>query len=470
VAHARQAETSLGRPNGTGVRAAPRSAPPGPWGLDVLGFFGDGTFEGTLRFLREQSERYGPVVSFGSPLRRLYLLNDPELLRQVLVVQQHRFARSTGAALLREILGESLVTSEEPLHRERRRMMQPAFHRKRLAAYASDAASEARRAREGLRDGQLLDIGAAMTRLTLAITGRAFFGTEVCNEAEALGASLARALETVSRLGPVLEALPPALGRAWRRLPLPSRLEFARARRDLATILQGAIARRRGSGGATDDLLSLVLEARDDAGVAFDDRAVVDELSTLLFAGHETTANALTWAWYLLAAHPDEASRLHAEVDALGEREPTYDDLADLPVTQSVFAETLRLYPPASAFGRLVLEPCDLGGYTLAPGSGVVISPYVSHRNPRFFPEPERFVPARWHSENWPEFAYVPFGGGARRCIGEAFARMEGVLVLATLARRYRFERIERGPIGIGSATLRPVRPIVVRARARESA
>jgi cytochrome P450 len=453
---------------GSSVLAARHPSPPGPRGLAVLGFFGDGTFEGTLRFLRAQSERYGPVVSFGSPLRRLYLLDDPELLRQVLVVQQHRFARSTGAALLREILGESLVTSEEPLHRERRRMLQPAFHRRRIAAYASDAASEARRARASLRDGMLLDIGAAMTRLTLAITGRAFFGTEVGNEAEALSASLARALETVSRLGPVLEALPPALGRAWRRLPLPSRLEFARARRELATILRGAIARRRSSAGTPDDLLSLVLEARDDAGVAFDDRAVADELSTLLFAGHETTANALTWAWYLLAAHPSVASRLHAEVDALGAREPSYDDLARLPVTQAIFAETLRLYPPASAFGRLVLEPCELGGYALAPGSGVVISPYVSHRNPRYFPEPERFLPERWDAPNWPEFAYLPFGGGARRCIGEAFARMEGVLVLATLARHYRFERIEPEPVGIGSATLRPARPIVMRARARE--
>jgi cytochrome P450 len=307
-----------------------------------------------------------------------------------------------------------------------------------------------------------------MTRLTLSITGRAFFGTEVGAEAEALGASLARALETVSRLGPVLEALPPAVGRAWRRLPLPSRLEFARARRDLATILQGAIARRRSSGGATDDLLSLVLEARDDAGVAFDDRAVADELATLLFAGHETTANALTWAWYLLAEHPAELRRLHAEVDALGERDPSYDDLQGLPVTHAVFAETLRLYPPASAFGRLALETCELGGYALARGSGVVISPYVSHRNPRFFPEPDRFIPERWQTPAWPEFAYLPFGGGARRCIGEAFARMEGVLVLATLARRYRFERLEPEPVGIGSATLRPARPIVMRARARE--
>ena len=448
--------------------AARSPSPPGPRGFAMLGFFGDGSFEGTLRFLRAQSERHGPVVSFGSPLRRLYLLDDPELLRQVLVVQQHRFARSTGAALLREILGESLITSEEPLHRRRRRMLQPAFHRNRIAAYGADAARESQLALATLHDGESVDIGAAMTRLTLSITGRAFFGAEVGNEAEVLGAALARALRTVSRLGPILEALPPKVGRAWRRLPLPSRVQFWRARRELAAILGGAIARRRGATGASDDLLSLVLEARDDDGVAFDDRAVADELSTLLFAGHETTANALTWAWYLLAEHPAQRERLHAEVDALGAREPNYDDLAQLPVAQAIFAETLRLYPPASAFGRLVVEPCELGGYRIEPGAGVVISPYVSHRNPRYFPEPDRFVPERHEAATWPEYAFVPFGGGARRCIGDAFARMEGALVLATFARRYRFERTDGGPIAIGSATLRPSRPIVLQARARE--
>lgn len=449
------------------MRSARRS-PPGPRGLEVLGFFGDGGFDGTLRFLRAQSERHGPIVSFGV-FRRLYLINDPDLVREVLVVRQHGFARSTGAALLREIVGESLLTSEEPLHRVRRRMLQPAFHRTRIAEYAALAALEAGRACEGVTAGRLLDVGTLMTRLTLAITGRAFFGSDVGGEAESLGLSLARALRTVSRLGPVLEALPPELGRAWRRMPLPSRREFARARRDLARILSDAIARRRASDGEAGDLLSLVLAARDDDGVAFDDRAVADELSTLLFAGHETTANALTWAWYLLAEHPEVAARVHVEVDALApaDAERTYDTLAQLPYTQAVFAETLRLYPPASAFGRLVVEPCELGGYTLEGGSGVVISPYVCHRNARFFPEPDRFAPERWAERAWPEFAYVPFGGGARRCIGEAFAHMEAVLVLATFARRLRFERIEREPVGIGSATLRPSRPIVVRAVAR---
>jgi cytochrome P450 len=451
------------------MRTVHSSPPPGPRGLELLQFFGDGTFEGTLRFLCAQTERYGPIVSFRFGLRRLYLLDDPDLLRQVLVVQQHRFARSTGAALLREIVGESLITSEEPLHRERRRMLQPAFHRGRIAGYGGIAAAESRRACKGLRDGQLLDMGAAMTRVTLAITGRAFFGTEVEGEAEALGASLAGALRTVSRLGPVLEALPPAVGRAWRRLPLPSRRQFARARSDLAAVLGAAIARRRASGGEARDLLSLVLEARDDAGVPFDDRAVADELSTLLFAGHETTATALTWAWYLLAEHPAVLERLHAEIEALGAGEPSYEDLDRLPFTSAVFAETLRLYPSASAFGRLVVEPCELGGYVLEPGAGVVISPYASHRNPRFFPQPHRFMPERWERPAWPEFAYVPFGGGARRCIGEAFARMEGVLVLATLARRFRFVRLERSRVGIGSATLRPARPIVLRAIARSA-
>ncbi|MBD5633992.1 MAG: cytochrome P450, partial [Candidatus Eremiobacteraeota bacterium] len=213
--------------------------------------------------------------------------------------------------------------------------------------------------------------------------------------------------------------------------------------------------------------LDLVLAARDDGGSPFDDSALADELSTLLLAGHETTATALTWAWYALARNPRVAAKLHAEIDSLGDRDVGIEDVAQLRYTDAVFSETLRLYPPASAFGRRVLERSELAGYAIPAGAGIVISPYVCHRNPRFFPNPERFEPERFETHERPEFAYVPFGGGARRCIGDAFARMEGVFALATLARRFRCETDDPAPVGIGSATLRPARPIVLRARAR---
>ena len=452
------------------IRSTQGCVPPGPRGFAVTRFFGNGDFQKTLDFLTQQARNHGPIVSFRLLGRRMYVLDDPALVREVLVVQQHRFARATGAALLREIVGTSLLTAEEPLHRTRRRMLQPAFHRALVGSYGRVMVDEARAAAAAIPANGTLDMGATMTRLTLAITGRTLFGADVGVEAERMNAALGRAMRAVSRLGPFLEVLPPWAGALRRRLPLPSNRTFARARRELRAIVDGLVARRRAQPVAMPDLLELALAARDDDGSSFDEAALADELATLLLAGHETTATALGWAWYALAQNPEVEAKLHAELDeVLGDRDPEPDDLSRLRYTDAVFSETLRLYPPASAFGRRVLEPCDVGGYALEVGAGVVISPYVVHRNPRYYPEPERFRPERFEQNDRPEFAYVPFGGGARRCIGDAFARMEGVLVLATLARRFRFERIDSAPIGIASATLRPARPILVRVRPRRA-
>jgi len=452
------------------IRSTQGCVPPGPRGFAVTRFFGNGDFQKTLDFLTQQARIHGPIVSFRLLGRRMYVLDDPALVREVLVVQQHRFARATGAALLREIVGTSLLTAEEPLHRTRRRMLQPAFHRALVGSYGRVMVDEARAAAAAIPANGTLDMGATMTRLTLAITGRTLFGADVGVEAERMNAALGRAMRAVSRLGPFLEVLPPWAGALRRRLPLPSNRTFARARRELRAIVDGLVARRRAQPVAMPDLLELALAARDDDGSSFDEAALADELATLLLAGHETTATALGWAWYALAQNPEVEAKLHAELDeVLGDRDPEPDDLSRLRYTDAVFSETLRLYPPASAFGRRVLEPCDVGGYALEVGAGVVISPYVVHRNPRYYPEPERFRPERFEQNDRPEFAYVPFGGGARRCIGDAFARMEGVLVLATLARRFRFERIDSAPIGIASATLRPARPILVRVRPRRA-
>jgi cytochrome P450 len=452
------------------IRSTQGCVPPGPRGFAVTRFFGNGDFQKTLDFLTQQARIHGPIVSFRLLGRRMYVLDDPALVREVLVVQQHRFARATGAALLREIVGTSVLTAEEPLHRTRRRMLQPAFHRALVGSYGRVMVDEARAAAAAIPANGTLDMGATMTRLTLAITGRTLFGADVGVEAERMNAALGRAMRAVSRLGPFLEVLPPWAGALRRRLPLPSNRTFARARRELRAIVDGLVARRRAQPVAMPDLLELALAARDDDGSSFDEAALADELATLLLAGHETTATALGWAWYALAQNPEVEAKLHAELDeVLGDRDPEPDDLSRLRYTDAVFSETLRLYPPASAFGRRVLEPCDVGGYALEVGAGVVISPYVVHRNPRYYPEPERFRPERFEQNDRPEFAYVPFGGGARRCIGDAFARMEGVLVLATLARRFRFERIDSAPIGIASATLRPARPILVRVRPRRA-
>ena len=442
-----------------------RAVPPGPRGFETLGFFGGGSFAGTLAFLAAQARRHGPVTAFGVGPRRLYLIDDPFLLREIFVERQHAFGRSPGAAILREVLGTNVLTSEEPLHRARRRMLQPAFHRARIAAYGAIAAERSRALVAGWRDGDVVDIGAAMTRLTLEVTGRALLGADAGDRAERMSAALARAMGAISWLGPILEALPAWAGPVRRTLPRLAAGTFARARAELDAVLGEAIANRRGAPGGETDLLGLVLRARDEDGCRFDDRAVVDELATLLFAGHETTANVLTWAWYRLGREPAVADALVTEAAALG-RDPGYDDLDALPVAHAAFSETLRLHPAASAFGRCVLEPIELGGYPIAAGSGLVISPYVSHRNPRWFTDPERFSLERWTAPTWPEFAFLPFGGGARRCIGEAFARMEGALALAIVARRFRLRTIDPEPVSIGTATLRPARPIRMRLEA----
>ncbi len=436
--------------------------PPGPRGLEIAGFFGRRGFGGTLAFLNAQARRHEAMFAFRVFGRSVYVPTDPELIRQVLVAQQHRFARAPGAALLREIVGTSLVTAEEPLHRQRRRMLQPAFGRRQLAAYGRTMCVVAREAAASVRDGQSWDAGQAMTQLTLDVTARALFGSEATPHAREMSASLARAMSAISRLGPLVEVLPPRIAglRTW--LPLPVNANLRRARRDLRRSVHDLVDTRRAGGSApAGDVLDLVLAARDEHGDAFDDEALADELATLLLAGHETTASALTWTWYLLARHPAAAARLRDELGSvLGDRDPEPGDLPALRFTGAVISEVLRLYPPASAFGRRALEPCELGGYVVPRGAGVVISPYALHRNPRYFADPERFVPERWFDAPPPEFAYVPFGGGARRCIGDAFARMESQLALATFARRFRFTAGDLTPVGIASATLRPARPI----------
>ena len=297
--------------------------PPGPRGFEVTHFFGNGDFQKTLDFLTRQCRKHGPIVSFRLFGRRMYVLDDPDLLREVLVVQQHKFARATGAALLKEIVGTSLLTAEEPLHRTRRRMLQPAFHRAQIASYGSIIAEEARMLRDSLVAGSTVDLGAAMTRFTLAVTGRTLFGADVGAEAEAMNAALGHAMRSISRLGPFLEVLPPWLAELRRRLPVPSNRTFARARRELGAIVAAVVARRRAKATDVPDLLDLALAARDDDGSPFDDRALADELSTLLLAGHETTATALGWAWYALAHEPRVAATLAAELDdVLGDRDP----------------------------------------------------------------------------------------------------------------------------------------------------
>jgi cytochrome P450 len=440
--------------------------PPGPRGWNTLGFLRPSA-DGVVAFLTQTSRRYGPVAGFRVFGARVYVIDEPALIEEILVRRQHEFVRDTGATLLRELVGDGLVTSEEPRHRERRRMLQPAFHRAQIATYAGSMVREAARLADELSAGADIEVAAEMRRLTLAVVGTALFGVDMHAHAADVASVLRRVVKKGSWVGPLLAFGEPLIAAYRRRFPARASLFFARERRELEAIIAPIVTQRRADGGR--DIVSLLLAERDERGAALSDEDVRNEVVTLVLAGHETTATALTWAWYLLATHPAAAAKLHAEVDALlGDRDPTLDDVARLPYTSAVFSETLRLYPPALAFGRRPIADVTLGGYTIPRGSSIFLSPFITQRNPRNFADPEAFVPERWFAPAPAKFTYFPFGGGAKMCIGEPFSKLEGVLVLATLARRLQFALIGDATVGIAAgATLRPDRPIRMRPQLR---
>ncbi len=439
--------------------------PPGPRGWATFGFLGRGSVGGVLAFLIESSRRYGPVCGFTLLGKRIYIIDEPALIEEILVRRQHKFVRDTGATLLRELVGDGLLTSEEPRHRERRRMLQPAFHRAQIAVYSGAMVDEAARMAHSWSGRATIDVGAEMRRLTLAVVGSALFGADLRAAADGVAGVLDRVIRKSVLVAPAM-ALGEPLVRAYRRhLPNAPSLFFRSERRELDGIIAPIVARRRIAGGR--DIVSLLLAERDERGAALSDEDVRNEVVTLVLAGHETTATALTWAWYLLATHPDAAAKLHAELDAvLGDRDPNLDDLPQLTYTSAVLSETLRLYPPAPAFGRRPIDDVTLGGYTFPRGSSIFLSPYVTGRNPRWFPNPDAFEPERWAGPPPAKFSYFPFGAGAKMCIGEPFSKLEGVLVIATIARRLRLALDGGG--AVPEIGLRRDRPIVMRPTIRE--
>lgn len=444
--------------------------PPGPRGRQTLGFFGGGTAAGVLAFLTETSRRYGPVAGFRIFNTHIYVIDEPALIEEILVRRQHLFVRDTGATLLRELVGDGLLTSEEPRHRERRRMLQPAFHRAQIAGYATAMIAEAARTADDWATRSSVDVAVEMRRLTLAVVGTALFGADMRAGADAVAAVLARVTRKAARIAPLLALCEPLLVAYRRRFPAGPSVLFRRERRELEAVVAPIVAQRRVAGGR--DIVSLLLTERDERGAALSADDVRNEVVTLVLAGHETTATALTWAWHLLATHPAVAAKLRAELDAvLGDRDPTLDDVPRLIYTAAVFSETLRLYPSAVAFGRRPVADVTLGGYLIPRGSSVFLSPYITQRNPRWFVDPDAFDPERWFAPAPLKFTYFPFGGGAKMCIGESFSKLEGVLVLATLARRLDLRSSDDAAVGIApGATLRPDRPIIMEPTPRAAA
>lgn len=440
----------------TEVHMSTQSYPPGPKGfipgLSLLAFTRD-----PLGFLTNVARSYGDIARFGYGSQSFFVLSHPDYIKDVLVTHNGNFMKGRGLQRAKRLLGEGLLTSENPLHNRQRRLAQPAFHKQRIASYASLMVDYAQRhQRERWKDGQTLNVSQEMMHLTLAIVGKTLFDTDTEREAEEVSEALSATMVSFTRfMLPFAELLD--------RLPLPSTRRFRQARARLDAIIYRIIDERRKSGADRGDLLSMLIMAQDEEGDGggMTDEQLRDEAMTIFLAGHETTANALTWTWYLLSQHPEVETRLHEEVDAvLAGRAPTVEDLPRLRYTEMVLAEAMRLYPPAWVLGRRALKDYEVGGYRVPAGSIVIMSQYVTHRDERYFPDPLRFDPERWTpeaKEARPQFSYFPFGGGPRRCIGEGFAWMEGVLVIATLAQSWRMRLVPGHPVELQPVvTLRP--------------
>ena len=415
-----------------------------------------------LAFFTHIHEERGDLAWFRVPGRRLVLLGHPDHARDVLLTHASRVEKGPALRSTRVLLGDGLLTSEGAVHLEHRRRIQPAFQRAELVRYAPGMVRQAAACSETLRAGDEVDLARVMMRLTLGIVAEALFGADLTAEASRIGDALTEALHAFRSL-----SLP--LGGLLLALPLPRARRFRAARAELEAAVASLVSRHGAS--RQDDLLGRLLDARE-AGV-FDDRAVRDEVMTLLLAGHETTALALTWAFHLLASHPEVEEALHTELDrVLAGRLPTAEDLDRLPVTRGVIGESLRLFPPAWVIGRRVLEPLPLTGGTVLPaGTIAVLCPWVLHRDARFWPDPERVDPGRWTAEARAarhRHAFIGFGAGTRACIGEGFAWNEAMLVLASLASRWRFVPVHPGPVEPEpSVTLRPRGGLGVRVESR---
>jgi cytochrome P450 len=399
-----------------------------------------------LRFFARLARTYGDLVHVQMAREHLFLVGDPQQVRDIFVTNNRSFKKGRGLEGARRLLGDGLLTSEGQTHLRQRRLIQPAFHRDRLVAYAATMTEYALRTRERWTDGATLDVSQEMMRLTLGIVGKTLFGTDVEAQAPEVGRALTSVMQTFwLTMLPFFDQV--------EKLPIPALRRSKRARADLDRIIYAMIADRRHRPGDRGDLLSMLLLAQDveGDGTGMTDQQVRDEALTIFLAGHETTANALSWTWYLLAEHPEVEARLHAEIDqALGGRLPTIDDLPRLPFTERVVTESMRLYPPAWIIGRRALVPYPIGGYVAPARSVFVVSPYLIHRDARWYPEPARFKPDRWTPEfraSLPPFTYLPFGGGPRRCIGDQFAWTELTLVLATIAQRWTLRLVPGHPV-----------------------
>jgi cytochrome P450 len=430
---------------------------PGPREIPFVGSV-HRRFSGPLNFFEDLKRTCGDAARFTLFNERFILFSDPALVNEVLVTKQHSFRKGKALEGAREFLGNSLLVSEGEEHTRQRRLIQPAFHRGRIAGYARVMAEKTRQWTDARRAGEEIDLAVEMNRLTLAVVGETLFGSEVEAEAHEIAESLTVIIENFNRM-----LLP--LWKWLQRIPTEQNRRLREAQERLDATIYRVISQRRRDGRDHGDLLSMLLAAEDaeNPQKRLTDAEVRDQAMTLFIAGHETTANALAWTWHLLSQHEECRVKMKAEIDAVlgADRMPGLEDMARLPFTTAVLSESMRLFPPVWVVGRRALEDVTIGGYEVPRRTIVIASQYIIHRDGRFWPNPEEFRPERWLDEEAqaarPKFAYFPFGGGGRICIGDAFAWTEGVILLAVMARRWRFEAAPGQNVALNpTVTLRP--------------
>ncbi|HXQ20097.1 MAG TPA: cytochrome P450 [Candidatus Acidoferrales bacterium] len=420
-----------------------------------------------LAMLLWAAREYGDVARFDAWPLTAHLVFHPDHVKYVLQDNNRNYWKGDLIGRVKPLIGEGLFTSEGDFWRRQRRLAQPAFHRERIESFATIMSTAGARLLDGWESiaaqAQPFDLMEQMSRVTLSIVGQALFGIDLTGEAADVGRAMLVALQFVSE--EAFRFFP-----AWLALPTPRNLRFKRARAALDRVVLGIIDRRR-QAAAADDLLAMLMEARDaETGEGMSDRQLRDEIMTFVLAGHETTAVTLAWAWHLLAQHPEVADRLRHEVSTvLAGKAPTLTDLPRLQLTRRVIDETLRLYPPVPVISRETLAADEIAGYAIPAKTGVMLSPYVTHRHPALWPDPERFDPERFTPERCaarPRFAYFPFSGGPRLCIGNEFALMEATILLAMTAQRYRIESVPGHTVQQElRVTLRPRQPMLMRLR-----
>ena len=418
-----------------------------------------------LKLLIDISHTYGDIAHFKFGSQNVYLLNNPDYIEDVLVTNYKKFIKSRGLQVSKRLLGNGLVTSEGEYHDLQRHLIQPTFYPKRIKSYSDMMIKQANDMCNSWHDGAILDIHKEMTKLTLAIICKTVLGYDIDPEHDEVGDALLTCMKYFNRLlmpfGELIEKIP----------LLPINKGFQKAKKDLDSIVYRMIKEHRkildkgDDKESHDDLLLTLLQAQDEeAGIGrMTDEQLRDEVMTIFLAGHETTANALTWTYYLLSENPLIETRLQEELYSIfgNSRTPiTVDDVPKLQYTEKLLTESMRLFPPAWALGRQAIDDYKVGGYSVPKGSIILMSQYVMHRDPRYFPEPDRFYPDRWTEEfrkQLPRFSYFPFGGGIRGCIGEPFAWLEGILLIATICRQWKLKHVPSHKVELKPLiTLRP--------------